>query len=88
MTHGPATEWKEDRAAAAKTKLGLWMFAIFSPVYLAFILVCVISPKSMAKDIGDLNLAIVFGFGIIIVAIIQALIYNTACSRCEAEDDD
>jgi uncharacterized membrane protein (DUF485 family) len=88
MHHGPATEWREDKSEGFKQKLGLNMYAIFAPVYLAFILVCVISPRFMAKDIGSLNVAIVFGFGIIILAIIQALIYNYICSRREKMDGE
>ena len=86
MAHGPATEWKEDKSEGFKARLGLTMYAIFSPVYLAFILVSVISPTFMARNIGPLNVAIVFGFGIIILAIIQALIYNSICSRRENQD--
>ena len=63
------------------------MYAFFAPVYLAFILVAVISPKFMAKDVGSLNVAIVFGFGIIILAIIQAVIYNYICSKREKRDN-
>ena len=42
----------------------------------------------MAVDVGNLNLAIVYGFGIIIVAIIFALIYNRICSRREKQDEE
>lgn len=86
MEHGPATELQEEASQSFKTRVGLNMYAIFAPVYLAFILVAVISPKSMAMDVGSLNLAIVFGFAIIILAIIQALIYNLICSRRENMD--
>ena len=88
MEHGPAMEWHEEKSQGFKTKLGLNMYAIFAPVYLAFILICVISPKLMARDVGSLNVAIVFGFGIIILAIIQALIYNFICSKKENMDED
>ena len=86
MEHGPATEWQEEASQDYKTKLGLIMCAIFVVVYLAFILTAVISPRTMAVDVGKLNLAIVFGFGIIILAIIEALIYNFLCSRKERAD--
>ena len=88
MEHGPATKWQAEKSQSFKTKVGLNMYAIFAPIYLAFILVCVISPQVMAKDVGSLNVAIVFGFGIIILAIIQALIYNFICSRRENKDGD
>jgi uncharacterized membrane protein (DUF485 family) len=83
MAHGPSTEWKTEKSEAYKTKLGLIMFAIYVPLYLLFIFICVLKPKLMGTDIGPLNLAIVYGFGLIIVAVIQALIYNYMCSKRE-----
>jgi len=86
MGHGPSTEWQAEKSTAFKTKLGIIMFAIYTPIYLAFIIICVLSPSFMAKDVGSLNVAIVYGFGIIILAIIQAIIYNNICSAKERHD--
>lgn len=85
MVHDPSTEWKEDKSENYKTKLGLIMFAIYFVIYMAFILISVLSPRTMGIDVGSLNLAIVYGFGLIIIAIIQAVIYNIMCSRHEAK---
>ena len=87
MAHGPATKWKEDKSEGFKTKLGLWMVAFFIVIYLAFILICVISPQTMANDVGGINVAVTYGFLIIVIAIIQALIYNVICSRREKADE-
>jgi uncharacterized membrane protein (DUF485 family) len=87
MAHGPATKWKEDKSEGFKTKLGLWMVALFIVIYLAFILICVISPQTMANDVGGINVAVTYGFLIIVIAIIQALIYNVICSRREKADE-
>lgn len=62
------------------------MFVIYTPIYLAFILICVLSPAFMSKNVGSLNVAVVYGFGIIILAIIQAIIYNNICSAKEKHD--
>jgi uncharacterized membrane protein (DUF485 family) len=86
MSHGPATEWKEEKSQGYKTKLGLIMFAIYVPIYLVFILICVLSPKTMGIDVGSLNVAIVYGFFLIVLAIVQALIYNYMCSKREKMD--
>ncbi|MBN2240722.1 MAG: DUF485 domain-containing protein [Dehalococcoidales bacterium] len=86
MAHGPATEWKEEKSQGFKTKLGLVMIAIFIVIYLAFILITVISPKTMGNDVGNINVAVLYGFLIIVIAIIQALIYNVICARKEKED--
>ena len=88
MGHGPATEWKQEKSQNFKTKLGLIMFAIYTPIYFAFIVICVVSPQFMAKDVGSLNVAVTYGFALIILAIIQALIYNRICSKREIGDGD
>ena len=86
MDHGPATEWQTEKSEGFKTRLGLIMFAIYTPIYFAFVILAVVSPTSMAVNVGSLNVAIVYGFGIIILAIIQAVIYNYICSKKEKED--
>ena len=88
MEHGPPTEWQEDKSEGFKTKLGLIMVAFFTIVYFAFIILAVTNPQAMANDVGSLNVAVVYGFGIIILAIIQALIYNFVCSRHEKSNGD
>ncbi len=86
MGHGPSADWQVEKSQAFKAKLGIYMFAAYTPIYLAFILISVISPSFMAKDVGSLNVAIVYGFGIIILAIIQAVVYNAICSKKEKHD--
>lgn len=86
MEHGPATDWKVEKSEGYKTKLGLLMFAIYTPIYFAFIVIAVVNPKAMGMDVGSLNVAITYGFGLIIMAIVQALIYNYLCSRKEKHD--
>ncbi|MHB1394323.1 MAG: DUF485 domain-containing protein [Clostridia bacterium] len=83
MSHGPSTEWKKDNAADIKTKLGLTMVFIYTLIYASFILINVRFPKLMSFDIGSLNLAIVYGFGLIVIALIQAVVYNHICTRSE-----
>jgi uncharacterized membrane protein (DUF485 family) len=87
MVHGPPTERKKDKSEGYKTKLGLIMFAIYIVFYLIFMFMCVLDPKLVSMKIGDLNLAVAFGFFLIIIAIIQALIYNFLCSRREKHDE-
>jgi uncharacterized membrane protein (DUF485 family) len=83
MPHGPAVDWKVEKSQGYKAKVGLYMFAAYTVIYFAFVLLCVLYPKLMSVDIGNLNVAIVFGFGIIVLAMIQAVVYNYMCSRQE-----
>lgn len=89
MEHGTPTEWKEDKSAKQKSKLGIIMFLIYFVVYAGFIIINVVDPQLMKMNIGSLNLAIVYGFGLIVFALILALIYNHLCSKAEkdAESD-
>lgn len=83
MDHGPSTDWGEDRASQYKTRLGLWMFALYCIVYAGFIIVNSIWPELMGKAVFGLNWAVVYGLGLIGFALVVAFIYNALCSRAE-----
>jgi len=85
MAHGKTTDWGEDRSAGKKTKLGVKMFFIYLVVYAGFIFIGVFKPELMGKDVGSLNLAIVYGIGLIIFALVLAVIYNAKCTKMEKE---
>jgi uncharacterized membrane protein (DUF485 family) len=85
MFHEPAAQSGQDLAAAFKTSLGVKMFVFYALVYGGFIGANILSPLSMETEIFlGLNLAVVYGFGLIILALIMALIYNQACNSKEA----
>jgi len=83
MSHGPSAEWGKDGAIDYKSRLGVIMFCIYTVVYAGFIFINVFEPKMMKIDIGSLNLAIVYGFGLIAFAVLLAVIYNHLCTRAE-----
>lgn len=83
MGHGPSTEWKKDNSSSLKELLGNWLFVIYTIVYVGFIIINVFSPKFMGIDVGSLNVAIVYGFGLIIFAMILAFAYNHVCTHAE-----
>ncbi|WP_035237299.1 DUF485 domain-containing protein [Desulfobacter vibrioformis] len=86
MSHGPATQWGEDKAIAYKTKFGLYLFIIYVLVYIGFIAINVVSPKTMATIVfAGQNLAVVYGFGLIALAFVMGIIYDYLCSQKEDE---
>lgn len=85
MHHGPSTDWSMDRASNFKTRIGIWMFAFYALVYAGFVLINSFRPELMGSDIGGLNLAVIYGFGLILFALILAFIYNAICSAAEEE---
>jgi len=86
MSHGPATQWGEDKAIAYKTKFGLYLFIIYVLVYIGFIAINVASPHTMAMTVfAGQNLAVVYGFGLIALAFVMGIIYDYLCSQKEDE---
>ncbi len=68
-------------------RLGLRLFAVYSVFYGAFVLLAAFRPQAMeATPLAGVNLAIWFGFGLIIAAVVMALIYGWACRPPGAAD--
>lgn len=84
MLHEPAQEHGEDRAAPYKMRLGVYMFILYATIYVGFVVINTVNPVLMEMEIFlGLNLAVVYGFGLIIFALILALIYNSMCNAKE-----
>jgi uncharacterized membrane protein (DUF485 family) len=84
MLHGPAAELKSDFAAKRKSKLGIKLFFIYALIYAGFVFIGVTHPGWMGlKVIFGLNLAIIYGFSLIIIAIVMGFFYHLACSKLE-----
>ena len=84
MLHEPASPVGNDPAAAYKMRLGAWMVLLYSAFYASFVAINLMSPLLMEKTIfGGMNLAVVYGFALIIVALLQALVYDAMCRNRE-----
>jgi uncharacterized membrane protein (DUF485 family) len=82
--HGPPAKLEKDNASQHKAKIGLWLFFFYGLVYTGFIVINTVSPKTMGfRIIAGLNLAVVYGFGLIVLAIVMGLIYNHYCGLAE-----
>ncbi len=86
MLHEPATPSGKDPARLYKVRLGIWMFSFYALFYAGFVAINLISPVTMGVIIFmGLNLATVYGFALIIVALLEALVYDALCRKKEAE---
>ena len=86
MLHEHAGDCGPDNAKEFKARVGIQMFILYAVIYAGFVVINLFSPLLMEKIIFmGLNLATVYGFGLIIFALILALIYNTLCAKKEAE---
>jgi hypothetical protein len=86
MLHEPAVPVGKDPAQNYKMRLGVWMVLAYSLFYAGFVAINLIRPLLMEKNVlAGLNLATVYGFALIIVALLQALIYDALCRAQESK---
>lgn len=84
MLHGEAVKLEKDESAALKSKIGLILFGVYALIYAGFVAINTLSPKAMGTRIFlGLNLAVVYGFGLIILAIVMGVAYNHYCTKLE-----
>lgn len=77
----PLSETQQSNA-----KLGIRLFVVYLVLYLGFVLISAFSASTMETSVfAGLNLAIVYGFALIIGALILALIYGAMCKSEPAE---
>ena len=86
MLHKPSEPTGEDRALGYKTRIGAWMFLIYAVIYAGFVVLNLVSPLLMEKEVlfGQ-TLSVTYGFGLILFAFVLALVYNHMCSLKERE---
>lgn len=85
MLHEPApASQQRDGAVDAKARIGLRLFVFYSLVYVGFVAINLIRPQWMkAPVLLGLNLAVVYGFGLILLAIVLGLVYSRWCGIME-----
>lgn len=64
----------------SNAKLGLKLFVVYLVLYLVFVFVSAFAASTMERTVvAGLNLAIVYGFALIIGALVMALLYGAMC---------
>ncbi len=84
MGHGPAVKLGKDNASEYKTRLGIKLFIAYTITYASFVVINATNPSIMQKIILGQTLAVVYGFALIILALVMAVIYNAMCNAAEA----
>lgn len=86
MLHEPAAQSGKDPASEFKKRIGIRMFIAYGIVYAGFVLINTFIPRLMGLPVAfGLNLAVTYGFGLILLAIISGMIYNNICTKKEDE---
>jgi uncharacterized membrane protein (DUF485 family) len=88
MLHEPAPQSTQDqRAIGPKAKLGIRLFWVYCLIYAGFVVINTVKPSLMEVEVvlGQ-NLATIYGFGLIVLAIVLGLVYNHMCTALEEGD--
>ena len=78
-SHLPPDEPRDPAAERHNARLGLALFAVYLLGYGTYVLVNAFWPGAMDTLIGGVNLAVVSGMGLIVGALVLALIYAALC---------
>jgi uncharacterized membrane protein (DUF485 family) len=55
------------------------LFIVYVVVYAGFVLLAAFKFEALRANVGGVNLAIVYGFGLIVLAFVLALLYMWLC---------
>jgi uncharacterized membrane protein (DUF485 family) len=79
----PVTKEQEDAAVVAhNTRMGVVLFTVYVIFYGGFMALSAFWPQVMSRPIlGGANLAVIYGFALIVAALVLALIYMRVCRK-------
>ena len=84
--HNNPPEPETDLASEKKAKLGIKFFFIYLFFYAGFVAIGVLNYELLAIEVmWGINLALFYGIGLIVFAVILGILYNFLCSRYEDE---
>ena len=80
---GPVTKEVEDGDVVIhNARLGVIMFAVYVLFYGGFMALSAFRPEVMSRPfLFSVNLAVVYGFSLIVAAIVLALVYMRICRK-------
>jgi uncharacterized membrane protein (DUF485 family) len=69
-----------DRTAARNSRVGLIFFSIYLLIYCGYVGIAAFAPAQLERTpVAGLNVAILYGLGLIVFALIFAVCYGWAC---------
>ena len=70
-------------------RIGLVLFVVYLLLYGGFVFLNAFSPATMEQlPLAGVNLAIIYGFGLIIAAIVLALVYGAICGSENSSEEE
>jgi uncharacterized membrane protein (DUF485 family) len=81
-SHPPPAEVRDPSCERHNARLGLVLFAFYLAAYATYVLINAFRPAVMDELVGaGVNLAVASGMGLIVGALVLALVYAALCRR-------
>ncbi len=79
----PVVKEHEDAAVVAhNTRMGVVLLLVYIAFYAGFMAFSAFNPSAMARaPLGGPNLAVLYGFGLIVLALVLAVVYMRVCRK-------
>lgn len=74
-------EPEDPRQTVRNARYGLWLFGVYCLIYGTFVVLNAFVPQVMAAAVAGINLAVVYGLGLIVMALVLAVIYVGLCGQ-------
>lgn len=88
MMHVNNTSTEKESLTKRKSALGIRLFFIYLVCYAGFVIIGVYQYELLAIQVfWGLNLALAYGIGLIVFAVILGVVYNYYCTKYEDESD-
>lgn len=87
MFHEPNSEIERDHATAAKGRLGIILFFAYFVVYGGFVAIGILKPQWLGEKMMSQTLAVIYGMGLILLAIVMGVVYHMICNSYEKQSD-
>jgi uncharacterized membrane protein (DUF485 family) len=83
----PQDSFPPPAAHGRNARIGLWFFGIYCVLYAGFMGLAAFSFTTLAQPVAGVNWAILYGMGLIVAALVLAVIYMFVCTRAGEHAD-
>ncbi|MGC3971268.1 MAG: DUF485 domain-containing protein [Pirellulales bacterium] len=84
--HAGHDEPHDEATAARNARLGRNLFVVYLTFYLGYVLLTTFAPTVMQQQAGGgVNIAVAYGFWLILLALLLALVYAWLCRKAVGE---
>ena len=87
MSESPSRRPPSSHTIARNARYGLWLFFVYVVFYAGFVAISAFKFDVLRTDVGGVNLAIVYGMGLILLAFLLALVYMGMTGKDHPADD-